>query len=85
MSQRTYEARLDDRAIIEDGPGAGQKLQECLEDIAVLMAKVEHRLYVELHVKGRELKEIKRKFLRDYGITARQFNSVAIILLNLPR
>lgn len=55
-------------------------LCQLLDDIAALMAKVEHRLYVEAYVKKLSLKSLKPKFCEDYGITARYFNGVSALL-----
>lgn len=79
MSERTYETRLSD-ALIADGPGAGRPAAELFDEMAVLLARVEHRLYVEHYVQKRPLANCKHEFIAKYGITARQFNALRISL-----
>ncbi len=62
----TYETRLPDRS-----------LYPLYEDVAALTAHVEHRLYVEVYVHQRDLKDVKRELLESYGVTGRQFNGLA--------
>lgn len=54
-----------------------QDLYPLFEDIAALMAQVEHRLYVDVYVGHRPVSEVKREYLQTYGITGRQFNAVS--------
>ena len=66
----TYETRL-----------INTNLYQLYEDIASLMAVLEHRLYVEVYVKLRPLSEVKREMLAGFGVTGRQFNGVQRILV----
>jgi len=59
MSQRTYEAVITGDIQVTDSLSQQRLLTECLEEITQLMAHVEHRLYVEQHIKGRSLNECK--------------------------
>ena len=65
----TYETRIADRG-----------LYPLLEDIAGLMARLEHCLFVEHYVKGRPLANVKREMLIGFGVTGRQFNGTQRVL-----
>jgi IS605 OrfB family transposase len=65
----TYETRLTDTS-----------LYPLYEDVASLMAGLEHRLYVEVYIQKRTLAEVKREALVTFGVTGRQFNGVSRIL-----
>ena len=47
--------------------------------LASLLCKVERKLYAAYR-RGENLLKLKSQFLIDYGITARQFNAVRILL-----
>jgi IS605 OrfB family transposase len=46
-----------------------------LDSYAALFAKVEHNLFVDLEKNEETLNELKRRYLKSFDITARQFNS----------
>jgi IS605 OrfB family transposase len=52
-------------------------LDRLLEEIAVLEARCAHRYFVERHVKGRDWNALKSELARRFGLTHRQFSSVA--------
>lgn len=47
-----------------------------LDAIAVLYDRLLRRLYVDLYVRDRPLKECKKEYIARYGFTARQFNAM---------
>ncbi|WP_245527883.1 Atg14 domain-containing protein [Ammonifex degensii] len=61
----TYQARIDDK-------GCYPFLEACGE----YFGRLERKLYVDYHIKGLRVKELKRKYIAEHGITARQFNSL---------
>jgi IS605 OrfB family transposase len=61
----TYQARI-----------AGQ--QPVLDAFARLFGKVERKLYVDRVHRTTSINELKSRYLKEYGITARQFNSLRI-------
>ncbi|WP_245527877.1 hypothetical protein [Ammonifex degensii] len=61
----TYQTRIDDR---ESYP--------FLEACGEYFGRLERKLYVDYHIKGLQVKELKRKYIAEHGITARQFNSL---------
>ena len=65
----TYETKLRDR-----------DLYPLFDDIAALMSRIEHRLYVEVYVKHRDLGQVKKEMLVACGVTGRQFNGVQRVL-----
>jgi hypothetical protein len=66
-STRTYQTRIHCTA------------SELLSGYAKLMGRVERTLFARLTA-GHKLNEIKRGFLKTFGITARQFNAARIAL-----
>ena len=62
----TYQTRLTDPAA-----------EMVLADYAALYGQVERSLFAEM-AKGKSAGEMKAKFIRRFGITARQFNAVSI-------
>jgi hypothetical protein len=65
--EATFSARLRD-----------ESTHPLLTAMADLFGRVERRLYVDLHVRGGSLAALKREYLARYGLTARQFNAVAV-------
>jgi IS605 OrfB family transposase len=53
---------------------------ELLSETAFLLSKVERALFKDLYQKKRAINELKAAYLKQYGITARQFNSCRIKL-----
>ena len=49
---------------------------EYFDEMGRLFGKLERRLFVDWHVLGRSRSELKREYIKKYGITARQFNSL---------
>ena len=47
-----------------------------LREINVLLSQVKHKTWVELKLKGRELREVKKDMIACEGISARHFNSI---------
>ena len=62
----TFEAKVPDQA-----------LSPLFSSIAGLFAQAEHALYVDQYVRGRPVTECKQEYLREFGLTARQFNAAA--------
>ena len=52
-------------------------LDALLSEIAELEARCAHTYFVERHVKGRDWNELKSELSRRFGLTHRQFSSVA--------
>ncbi len=48
-----------------------------LDAIAALFGSLVRRLFVDLYVRGCKLSECKKRYIARYGLTARQFNSIA--------
>ncbi len=67
--QATFQARIADETVYP-----------VFDAIAHLYGRVERRLYVDLHVHGGSPGALKREYLARYGLTARQFNAVAVTL-----
>ncbi|MBC6477414.1 MAG: hypothetical protein GDA56_06090 [Hormoscilla sp. GM7CHS1pb] len=67
MGSATYQTRLPDN-LIPFGVAMGN-----------LMSEVERSLYVDLQ-SGEALKDLKRRYQVEFGINARQFNSVHAVL-----
>ena len=65
----TFEAKVPDLGLVP-----------FFASYANLFAHAEHDLYVDLEVRGRPLKECKQEYLKEFGLTARQFNAVAATL-----
>ncbi|ACX52894.1 IS605 family transposase OrfB [Ammonifex degensii KC4] len=61
----TYQTRIDDK-------GCYPFLEACGE----YFGRLERKLYVDYHIKGSQVKELKRRYIAEHGITARQFNSL---------
>src|SRR5208283_2724359 len=51
-----------------------------LDGTAELMERVERLYFRERYIKGGEPNELKRRFLKEYGITGRQLNGVIFSL-----
>ncbi len=62
----TAEGRISDLAVYP-----------ALEAIAELAGRLERRLFVDLYVRGRSPKDCKKEYIARWGLTARQFNSIA--------
>lgn len=67
--QRTYQCRIP----------AGSGADSVLSDYAALYGKAERTLFSRLQ-SGGNVTDLKREFLPEFGITARQFNAVAVVL-----
>ncbi len=63
--QATYRAKVPDSGIYP-----------ILDAMAALYGRAERALFVDLHVRCRALSECKREYIRNFGLTARQFNAV---------
>ena len=66
LASRTIEMRLDHAEIYP-----------LLDQLLSFYATQRHRLWRDLVIKGGLLSELKRSYIADYGLTARQFNSLA--------
>lgn len=66
LASRTIEMRLDHAEIYP-----------LLDQVLSFYATQRHRLWRDLVIKDGSLSELKRSYIADYGITARQFNSLA--------
>jgi len=60
--------------------GVSDEHEELLLEAASLLSKVERTLFKDLYQKKRAINELKATYLKQYGITARQFNSCKIKL-----
>jgi hypothetical protein len=67
--QATYRAKVPEEGVYP-----------LLDAMAALYARVERSLFVDHHVRGRVLSECKREYIRNFGLTARQFNAVRVDL-----
>ena len=63
--QATYQTKVSDKGIYP-----------LLDAIAALCGRAERTLFVDLHVRRRALSECKREYIRNFGLTARQFNAL---------
>lgn len=61
----TYQTRIDDR---ESYP--------FFEAVGEYFGRLKRKLYVDYHIKGLQVRELKRRYIAEHGITARQFNSL---------
>ena len=48
-----------------------------LEQMARQMSEKKRKLFVRYAIRGESLTELKREFIANHGITARQFNAIA--------
>ncbi len=48
-----------------------------LEQVLFYFSSVRHRLWRDLIIKSLPINELKRSYIKDFGLTARQFNSLA--------
>lgn len=53
-----------------------EKAEEVLGPMAWHFAKVRHWAFREIHIRNKELKDVKRDAISRFGITARQFNGI---------
>jgi len=60
--------------------GVGEEPEKLLSNTACLLSKVERTLFKDLYQKKKNINELKTFYLKQYGITARQFNSCRIKL-----
>ena len=58
----------------------GEEPKKLLSNTACLLSKVERILFKDLYQKKKKINELKAFYLKQYGITARQFNSCRIKL-----
>ena len=58
----------------------GEEPERLLSNTACLLSKVERSLFKDLYQKKKGINELKTLYLKQYGITARQFNSCRIKL-----
>ena len=63
--QATYQAKIPDKGIYP-----------LLDAIAALCGRAERALFVDLQVRRRALSQCKREYIRNFGLTARQFNAL---------
>lgn len=61
----TYQTRIDDR-----------EAYPCFDAMGEHFGRLERKFYVDYHVKGEPAKDLKRRYVAEHGITARQFNSL---------
>ena len=66
----TYQARVKD---------VDRLLNNFLNDYAGLYCLIERKLFAEV-CRGKNISKIKNEYLVKYGITARQFNAIRIVL-----
>ena len=67
--QITLEARIDDR-----------RCHDALRQVNAFLCDVSHKLWVDLHIKGHPLADVKREALVKHGISGRHFNSIRTLL-----
>ncbi|MDI6824637.1 MAG: transposase [Bacillota bacterium] len=65
----TFEAKIVDTAVYP-----------VLDAVAELFGRIERRLFVDVCVRGRDPKELKRVYLKRFGISARMFNAIRVTL-----
>ncbi len=53
------------------------QLYPVLEQLLSFFASLRHRLWRDLVIKSMNINELKRDYIKDFGLTARQFNSLA--------
>lgn len=46
------------------------------EAMSSMSGRLERKLHVDIYVRGEPVKEAKKRYIAEYGITARQFNSL---------
>ena len=51
-----------------------------LHEYAEYFSRLERKLFVQSHIKGVSSSSLKKTFLKQFGITARQFNSLRMQL-----
>ena len=61
-------------------PEIDDKSYETLIEMAFLLSKVERNLFKDLYQKNKNINELKSFYIKQFGITARQFNSCRIKL-----
>ncbi|WP_462408654.1 IS200/IS605 family accessory protein TnpB-related protein [Neobacillus sp. Marseille-QA0830] len=54
--------------------------EQYLQEYAAYFGKLERKLFVQSHIKGASSSSLKKTFMKQYGITARQFNSLRMQL-----
>lgn len=65
--QLTYQTRIQDRDIL---------VYNYLEDYAEYFSILQRKLFYEYYIKGLSLNELKKKYIAEHELTARQFNSL---------
>ena len=54
-------------------------ITRCLADCAKLFSRIQRHLYAA-YCRGEDIQKCKTSYIKDYGITARQFNAIRISL-----
>lgn len=72
---QTYQSKLPNIPL-DNGLSADQYLQE----YAAYFGMLERKLFVQSHIKGADSSSLKKSFMKEFGITARQFNSLRMQL-----
>ncbi|MGJ7922601.1 IS200/IS605 family accessory protein TnpB-related protein [Neobacillus sp. LXY-4] len=72
---QTYQTKLPDIPL-HNGLSSNKYLQK----YAAYFSRLERKLFVQSHIKGVTSSSLKKTFLQQYGMTARQFNSLRMQL-----